>query len=123
MGKKLYFVVVVSLLVSALIISTVLAAPSPGNEDLIVKALNPAGRHMPLEVQGLAPRLDTIDGKTIYIHQGEADPVLMPALLELVKKKYPNVKWRYIAHSDFGPRKAENEVLAEADAVIKGVAW
>ena len=53
------------------------------------KCLNPQGEYMPVETIGLSERLDTLDDKTIYICQGEADPVIMPALYKMLQETYP----------------------------------
>lgn len=81
--------------------------PTPSNTPQTVKetynALDPTGIFVPVQTQGLAPRLDTIDGKTIYVCQGEADPVIMPALYKALVAKYPKTTFIYYDRSDFGP--------------------
>jgi hypothetical protein len=85
--------------------------------------LSPQGVQLPVQVSGLAPRLTTFDGLTIYVNQGEADPIIMPALWERVQKDYPKTTWKYIATSSFGPNTPETEVLETAKAVIRGISW
>ena len=106
--------------------------PTPSEPQVVTKTvevekeyrcLNPQGIQPAVEISALAPRLDTLDGKTIYVNQGEADPVIMPALWERVQKDYPNTNWKLIATSTFGPSAPEQEVLDTADAVIRGVSW
>lgn len=97
--------------------------PSPMGVELTYNCLNPQGSFVPVTISALAPRLDTIDGKLIYVNQGEADPVIMPALWERVQKDYPKTDWKYIAVSSFGPTAVEADVRAAADAVIRGIAW
>jgi hypothetical protein len=92
-------------------------------KDKTYKAVNPEGIFVPVETKSLAPRLDTLDGKVIYVNQGEADPVIMPALWTRLQKDYPKVTWKLIASSSFGPNAPEAEVLAGAKAVIRGIGW
>jgi hypothetical protein len=85
--------------------------------------LSPIGIQPPVQISPLAARLDTLDGKVIYVNQGEADPVIMPALWERVQKDLPKVQWKLIASSSFGPAAPEDEVKQSAKAVLRGVAW
>jgi len=88
------------------------------------RCLNPQGDQLPVEITALAPRLDTIVGKKIYVKQGEADPVIMPALAERLEKDYPDTEWVYYnPESSFGTNTPEADVLADADAVIRGIGW
>jgi hypothetical protein len=87
-------------------------------------ALSPRGIQLPVQIKPLAPRLDTFDGKTIYIVQGEADPIIMPALNDRMQKDYPNTKWNYYQpSSSFGPTTPDDQTKAEAKAVIRGNSW
>jgi uncharacterized protein YceK len=85
--------------------------------------LSPIGVQPPVTIVALAKRLDTIVGKTIYVNQGEADPVIMPALWDRLNKDYPTTTWKLIASSSFGPAAPEDEVKQTANAVIRGNAW
>ena len=87
------------------------------------RCLNPTGDCIPVDIHPLAPRLDTLEGKTIYVNQGEADPVIMPALYKRLRREFPDTEWRLIETSEFGPNTPEKAVLDEADAVIRGVCW
>jgi hypothetical protein len=91
--------------------------------DKKYNCLSPQGVQLPVQVSGLSPRLDTFDGKVIYVNQGEADPITMPALWDRVQKDYPKAIWRYIQTSSFGPNAPEQEVLTDAKAVIRGISW
>jgi hypothetical protein len=97
--------------------------------DPVYQCLSPRGVQPPVMTSALAPRLTTLDGKLIYVNQGEADPVIMPALWTRVQKDYPKVTWKLIASSSFGSSAPEDEVLGKAagtkkaDAVIRGIAW
>ena len=91
--------------------------------ELSYNALNPRGIQPAVDVKPLSPRLDTLKGKVIYVNQGEADPIIMPAMWEMVQRDYPDTTWKYIATSSFGPSTVEADVLAVADAVIRGISW
>ncbi len=91
-------------------------------EDKAYKCLNPRGVEEPVDTKPLAPRLDTLEGKTIWIRTEEADPVIMPVLSRRLKAEYPNVEWR-----EKGATAGSDELTAEemksADGLIQGVAW
>ncbi len=93
--------------------------------DISYNCLSPRGIMLPVLTVSLAERLDTFDGKMIWVNQGEADPVIMPALWERVSSgvDFPKTDFRYIATSGFGPTTPEADVVAAADAVIRGIAW
>jgi hypothetical protein len=98
--------------------------------------MNPQGFFIPVETKGLAPRLDTIDGKTLYVCQGEADPIIMPALYKALVAKYPKTKFIYYDRSDFGPnvpgtggtssstnQVEDPDILKKVQGVIRGIGW
>ena len=88
------------------------------------RCLNPEANFIPVETSALSPRLDTMDGKTVYIIQGEADPVIMPALAERLPHDYPNTTFVYYnPTSSFGSSSPDDTVVAEADAVVRGIGW
>ena len=106
------------------------AAASPGGvaeeaKEPVYRFLNPQGIPGPVEVQGLAPRLDTIKGKTIYVVVCEAGPQTGPFLEKYLKDKYPDTNWVRIQHNGFGPTDpaTDGNLLKEADAVIGGQSW
>jgi hypothetical protein len=101
-----------------------------------IRAMNPQGVFIPVETKPLAPRLDTIDGKTLYVCQGEADPVIMPALYKALVPKYPKTKFIYYDRSDFGPnvpgtggtssslnQVEDPDILTKVQGVIRGIGW
>jgi hypothetical protein len=105
--------------------------------EMTYKALNPVGIFIPVETKALAKRLDTIVGKTIYICQGEADPLIMPALYKVMVAKYPQTKFLYYDVSAFGPNvpgtgttpakstglPEPTDIFTKADACIRGIGW
>lgn len=91
-------------------------------KDRVHKCLNPRGIQEPVDTKPLASRLDTLDGKTVWISTQEADPVIMPALSGRLKNDYPNVNWREKGAST-GAEELTPEEMKSADALIQGVAW
>jgi hypothetical protein len=71
--------------------------------DKKYNVLDPTGIFFPVQTQAIAPRLATIEGKTIYVCQGEADPVVMPGLYKALVAKFTTTKFIYYDRSDFGP--------------------
>ncbi len=113
----------------ALILALVLSGCNGGggggsSEDKEYQALNPAGIFVPVETSALSPRIDNLDGKTIYVIQGEADPVIMPALAAALPVEFPNATFVYYQPaSSFGPSATDATVQAEADGVVRGIGW
>ena len=104
--------------------------------DRKYNVIDPTGIFKPVQTQAISPRLDTIDGKTVYVCQGEADPVIMPALYKRLVKDYPKTKFIYYDRSDFGPttpgtggvatstnQVEEPDILKKVQGVIRGIGW
>lgn len=90
--------------------------------DNTYKCLNPVGIQDPVDLYPLAPRLDALANKTIYLSQGaggEAE-ILIPLRKKLMEA-YPNVNWK-MEFAGAGGRPTD-EQLKTADAVIRGVVW
>ncbi len=87
------------------------------------KCLNPLGMQEPVELKSLAPRIDTIDGKTIYvcINAGGDQDITIP-LLKKLPADYPNVNWKIKRQFGFNADLTEEE-KKDADALIGGVIW
>jgi hypothetical protein len=87
------------------------------------KCLNPVGIQEPVEFKPLAPRLDTIDGKTIYvcINAGGDQDITIP-LLKKLPADYPNVNWKIKRQFGFNADLTPEE-KKEADGLIGGVIW
>ena len=94
------------------------------------RCLNPVGIQDPVDLFPLAPRLDTIDGKTIYlsIGTGGEQDITIP-LPKKLQEKYPNINWIV---QGAGPHltKAGSMSLTDeqvenrtVDALIRGVIW
>ena len=87
------------------------------------KVLNPHGMPLPIDIKALAPRLNTVNDKTIYIELNEPEPVIAPALLEKLRTSYPKTNWRFKIDTGFGPDTPEEEVLNLANGLIRGNSW
>ena len=87
------------------------------------KCLNPVGIQAPVDLLPLAPRLDTVDGKTIYvcINAGGDQDITIP-LLKLLPVDYPNVNWQIKKKFGFSAELTEEE-RKTCDAMIAGVIW
>lgn len=91
--------------------------------DKTYNVVNPAGEFIPVQTKGLAPRLDTFDGKTMWVSQTEADPVLMPALYARLQKDYPKTTWKTNSTGSTSPVRLTTEEQAGCKAMIMGDAW
>ena len=110
--------------VTVTVTPTPTSTPTPIATDKKYNVLSPRGIQLPVTIQPLAARLDTLDGKTIYVVQGEADPVIMPALNDYLQKTYTKTTWVYYQpSSSFGPNTPDSTTIAEAKAIIRGNAW
>lgn len=86
------------------------------------KCLNPVGTQIPVQTFPLAPRIDTLDGKTIHMSIcGEAD-IWVP-LEKKLKAEHPNVNWTVKKRYHIVPLKLSEEERKTTDAVILGVCW
>ncbi len=92
-------------------------------KDKTYNVVNPAGEFVPVKTIALNPRLDTLKGKTIWVWQGESDPVIGPALYPLMQKTYPDSTIKYTGVSGMGLSSIEDEVKKNANAVIRLNGW
>ena len=105
------------------------APPSGSSSDKIYNVLDPRGTQATVQLHALAPRLTMLTGKKILFDQGEADPVVMPALWARVTADHPEVTWLLVVSDSFGPTAVESAYYNSAtktpliDAVIRGNAW
>ena len=91
-------------------------------QDRVYKCLNPVGISIPVETFSLAPRLDTIDGKTIYISiTGEPD-ITIP-LEKQLKSDYPNVNWKTKKTYTTNPVELSDEEMKTCDGLIQAICW
>ncbi len=64
-------------------------------EEAKINVLNPLGQPPPLKLVQMAPRLDTIEGKTIYIvdvQYPETQP-FFDEMIKMLSDAYPKTKW------------------------------
>ena len=91
--------------------------------DPIITVLNPLGTPPPIELNAMAPRLNTMDGKTIYIVD-DGYPGSDNLLLELekgFKEAYPKTNFHYVKKSTFMAQKDPalwTEMQQKADAMV-----
>jgi hypothetical protein len=66
-------------------------------EDPVLTVLNPLGTPPPIKLMPMAPRLDTIDGKTIYIvNDGyPGSNILLGELKAVMEERHPGTKFIY----------------------------
>ena len=86
------------------------------------KCLNPVGTQAAVDTFPLAPRLNSLDGKTIHFSIcGEPD-ITIP-LEKRLKGDYPNVNWTFKKGYTPTPLRLSEEERKTTDAVILGVCW
>jgi hypothetical protein len=87
-----------------------------------VRCISPVGIANSVNTHGLAPRLKTLDGKTVCISIcGEPD-ITIP-LEKKLKSDFPQVNWTLKKTYGIGPVKLSAEERKTTDALIQGVAW
>ena len=98
--------------------------------DKTYKCLNPVGIQTPVDLAPLAPRLDKLDGKTIFVSigaGGEQD-ITIP-LPKKLHEKYPQVNWiiqgagPHLTKAGSISLTDEQVESGEIDALIRGVIW
>ena len=91
-------------------------------QDKVYKCLNPMGIAIPVETFPLAPRLDTLDGKNIYLSiTGEPDITI--ALEKRLRSAYPNIKWQTKKTYTTNPVELTEEEMKNCDGLIQAVCW
>jgi hypothetical protein len=91
-------------------------------QDRVYRCLNPVGITPPVELFPLAPRLSTIEGKTIYISiTGEPD-ITIPLERQL-KSRYPSVNWKLKKTYGIAAVQLSEEEIKTADGLIQAVCW
>ena len=86
------------------------------------KCLSPVGIDPSQEQSPLAPRLKSLEGKTVHLSIcGEAD-IWVP-LEKMFKTEYPDVNWTVNKVFNITPRQLTEEEMKTTDAVILGVCW
>ena len=80
-------------------------------EEKKIRVLNPLGQPPPISSIPLAPRLDTLDGKTIYVVDVKfpASKPFGEELVKVLKERYPKTTWLY--REKMGSYFADDPVL------------
>jgi hypothetical protein len=92
------------------------------DQDKVYRCLNPVGISIPVETFPLAPRLDSLDGKTIYLSiTGEPD-ITIP-LEKGLRNKYPTINWKTKKTYTTNPVELTEEEMHNCDALIQAVCW
>jgi hypothetical protein len=91
-------------------------------KDKVYKCLNPVGIQEAVDISPLAPRLKSLDGKTIHLSIcGEPD-ITIP-LEKRLKSDYPDVNWTVKKTYNITPIQLTEEERKTTDGVILGVCW
>ena len=89
-----------------------------------IRVLSPLGQPPPIETTPLAPRLDTLDGKTVYVVCCGFCLPSLPELQNLLVKRYPKTNWKYVdkigSYFDDDPRLWA-EIKENGDAAVLGI--
>jgi len=91
-------------------------------KDRVHRCLNPVGIQKPIDIFPLASRLETLDGREIYLSiTGEPD-ITIP-LEKKLKSGYPNVNWKVKKTYDISPVPLSDEEMKTCDGLIQAVCW
>lgn len=98
-------------------------AAAQSNVDKIT-ILNPAGTPPPVRLVPMAPRLNTIDGKTVYIVGISFTEPVIPVLHKVLQERYPKTNWvlkmKAGSYFDDAP-ELWKEIKEKGDAAILGI--
>ena len=88
-------------------------------KEPIITVLNPLGTPPPIKLKPMAPRLDTLDGKTIYVDNDgfPGTSILLPELINVMKERFPTTKFIY-HDKPAGTISGEDPAAGNADAMI-----
>jgi hypothetical protein len=88
-------------------------------KEPIITVLNPLGTPPPIKLKPMAPRLKTLEGKTVYVDNNgyPGTSILLPELIAVMKEKFPTTKFIY-NDKPAGMMSAEDPAAGEADAII-----
>lgn len=109
-------------------VSYVSAAAAPDAAEAVYEVVSPVGE-LTVKMMAMAPRPDTLEGKTICMITNEAFnfQVTFPVIEKLMKQKYPTVKvipWTELPHYPHtvwsGPERAKVEQATIAAIKAKG---
>ena len=81
------------LLAGVFLAFTLLAGYALAAEEAKITVLNPRGTPPPIRLVSMAPRLNTLDGKTIYVINIGFGDTFLPEVQKVMAEKYPKTNW------------------------------
>jgi hypothetical protein len=114
-----------NLVFAGLMLAALFAAASASlAQEAKISVLNPRGALPAIRLVPMAPRLDTLDGKTVYVIAASFAQPLIPELQKLLTERYPKTTWvlknKPGSYFDDDPALWA-EAKEKANAVIMGV--
>ena len=94
----------------------------PAAKAKTYKCLDPVGKSEPVEQFPIAPRLKSLEGKTVHLSIcGESD-IWVP-LEKRFKTDFPDINWTMKKTYTPTPNRLTEEEMKTTDAVVLGVCW
>ncbi len=83
------------LLIGIFLLTTLLSESIWAADTAKITVLNPRGIQPPIRLIPMAPRLDTLDGKTIYVVDTKypLTKAFVQEVYNVLKEKYPKTNW------------------------------
>ena len=119
MKKRIYWPLVAMFLAASLMVGSALAA-----EEAKIGVLNPQGIKPPIRLIPMAPRLDSLDGKTVYIINIGFGDTFLPETQKVMSEKYPKTNWIFKRKAGgyfSDDPKLWEEIKEKGHAMIMGV--
>jgi hypothetical protein len=112
-------------LLGMFVAATFLVARATAADEAKIAVLNPRGTPPPIRLVPMAPRLDTLDGKTIYVINIGFGDTFLPEVQKVLAEKYPKTNWIFKRkggrdYFDDDP-KLWNEIKEKGNGMIMGV--
>lgn len=112
-------------LLGVFVAATFLVAGATAADEAKIAVLNPRGTPPPIRLVPMAPRLDTLDGKTIYVINIGFGDTFLPEVQKVLAEKYPKTTWIFKRkggrdYFDDDP-KLWNEIKEKGNGMIMGV--
>jgi hypothetical protein len=112
------------LLTGVFLLSAFMAGFASAAEEAKIAVLNPRGTPPPIRLVPMASRLDTLDGKTIYVINIGFGDTFLPEVQKVLAEKYPTANWVFKrkqgSYFDDDP-KLWAEIKEKGNAMIMGV--
>ena len=96
---------------------------STNNSGATYEVLSPWAEADPIPLKGLAPRLDTLDGKKIGLlsNSKRAAPLILDVVDKILKERFPTCETSRFKGRSFSVSSLEPERKSELDAWIDGM--